>query len=192
VVAKALEPFIGTIVQRPSPNKGYGQDRPWWRAVTWHISEGDLESTLSWLTAPISEASAHFVIARDGTIYQLVPTDQAAWAQGGVCNPDLANPIVEQTVTSKVNPNLRSYSIECVGYSGHGLAGSLTQNQAASLQRVTALLCFKAGISADRTHILGHYQWDSCTRPNCPGFASVEWDNWIARVRNLCLLWRGW
>lgn len=190
--AKQLTPYIGRIIQRPSPNYGYPGASPIWRAVTWHISQGSLESTLDWLCDPASDASAHYVIARDGEIYQLVDLENAAWAQGKVDKPDLGNPIVRQTVEAGVNPNLRSYSIECVGYSQYGHAGALTVDQALALQRVTAYLCWHGRLSADRTHILGHYQWDDVTRPYCPGYAPEEWIEWIARVRSLCLLWRGW
>lgn len=191
-MSKHLEPYIGRIIQRPSPNHGYAGVAPVWRAVTWHISQGSLDSTLAWLCDPASDASAHIVVARDGEIYQLVDFDQPAWAQGIEDNPDMGNPIVRQTVEAGVNPNLRSYSIECVGYSAYGHPGALTADQALALQRITAYLCWRSRLTADRTHILGHYQWDSVNRPYCPGFAAEEWAEWIARVRSLCLLWRGW
>lgn len=186
------EPLADDIQFAPSPNYGYGDVRPYFRAVTWHITQGGLEATLYWLRSPRSSASAHLVIARDGTIYSLVPLREAAWAQGGVNNPDRSNPIVQQTVDAGVNPNLRSYSIECVGYSTYGKGGALTELQAAALQRATAYLCWRSHLTCDRTHVLGHYQWDSVNRPNCPGFAEWEYALWVARAAELCKLWRGW
>lgn len=191
-MAKQLEPYIGPIAQRPSPNHGYEGVGPIWRAVTWHISQGTLDSTLDWLCDPASDASAHYVIARNGDIYQLVSLDNAAWAQGKVNKPDLGNPIVRQTVEAGINPNLRSYVIECVGYSQYGHAGALTTDQALSLQRATAYLCYRSRLTADRTHILGHYQWNDVDRPYCPGYAADEWAEWVGRVNALCRLWRGW
>ena len=185
-------PLADTINHRPSPNYGYGSARPNWRAVTWHITEGSLEGTLSWLTSPESQASAHIVVARDGALYSLVSLTEAAWAQGNVCTPNRRNPIIYQTARDGVNPNLVSYSIECIGYSSWGRGGSLTQPQSDALVRVTAYLCWRSRLSADRTHILGHYEWDSCTRSGCPGFALEEWADWITRVNHLCRLWRGW
>lgn len=185
-------PLADEIISKPSPNYGYDGAVPRWRAVTWHIAEGSLDATLGWLCDPASQASAHFVVARDGTLYQLVGLDVPAWCQGHIASPDLNNPIVAQTVAAGLNPNLVSYSIECIGYTGHGQAGSLTVAQALALQRITAYLCNRSKLTVDRTHILGHYQWDSVTRPNCPGFAPMEWANWIARTRALCALWRGW
>ena len=185
-------PLPDPIIHRPSPNYGYAGAKPRWRAVTWHITDGDLEATLSWLTAPVSQASAHIVVARDGSLYNLVPLDQPAWAQGNVCRPDRSNPIVDQTVQADINPNLVSYSIECVGYSRHGVSGALTSVQSDALTRITAYLCWRSRLTADRTHILGHYQWDGCTRSECPGYSRDEWATWVGRVHALCLLWRGW
>lgn len=185
-------PLADTINVLHSPNFGYPGKRPSWRAVTWHIAEGTLDGTLSWLTSPLSEASAHVVIGRAGEIYSLVALDEAAWCQGGKCDSDRDNPIVMQTVDAGKNPNLVSYSIECVGYSSHGHGGSLTEAQAGALVRVTAYLCRRSRLSADRTHILRHSQWDACTRGGCPGFSTAEMDALVARVHALCLLWRGW
>lgn len=191
-MAQLLQPWVGDFIQKPSPNHGYPGERPIWRAVTWHITEGDLAGALSWLTSPDSDASAHVIISRDGKFYQLVDFDAPAWAQGRACNPDLHNPIVRQTVSSGRNPNLVSYSIECVGYSAQGRAGALTDVQAQALKRLTAYLCWRSRLTVDRDHVLGHYQWDSCTRAGCPGYAVAEWDSWIAGARALAALWRGW
>lgn len=186
------EPLADDVIFAPSPNYGYGDAEPWFRAVTWHISQGSLESTLGTLRNPTSLKSAHLVIARDGKIYNLVNLQEAAWCQGAVNQPDRSNPIVQQTVDAGINPNLRSYSIECVGYSSYGHGGSLTEPQAAALQRATAYLCWRSHLSCDRTHILGHYQWDGVDRAGCPGFSAAEWGSWIARAKALTTLWRGW
>ena len=150
-------PLADKINHRPSPNYGYGGLKPNWRAVTWHIAEGSLDGTLEELTSPATQKSAHVVIGRNAEIYNLVPLTQPAWCQGKVCQADIRNPIIAQTVHSEVNPNLVSYSIECVGYSRYGRPGALTDVQAAALVRVTAYLCYRSRLTADRTHILGHY-----------------------------------
>jgi len=191
-VQHVWEPLADTIHFTPSPNFGYGDEPFIPRAVVWHISEGSLGATLGWLRNPASNASAHMVVARDGTLYNLVELRDAAWANGRIDGPDRSNPIVQQTVDSGVNPNLRTYSIECVGESSHWDGGSLTQVQAAALTRITAYLCWRSKLTCDRVHILGHYQWDSVTRSGCPGFSQLEWDKWIARANALCHLWRGW
>jgi len=191
-VAAWLAGYVHRFTQTPSPNYGYDGQRPRWRAVTVHISQGPLEGTLGWLCNPQSQASAHLVVGRAGEIHQLVGLDEAAWCQGGVCKPDLTNPIVAHTVQINRNPNLVSYSVECVGFSRYGQSGALTSVQIDTLGWVLAYLCCRSHLSADRTHILGHYQWDGCTRADCPGFSAGEWEQLIATVANRCLFERGW
>jgi N-acetylmuramoyl-L-alanine amidase len=43
---------------------------------------GTAESTLSWFARPDSQASAHYLVGKDGTIYALVPEDRKAWHAG--------------------------------------------------------------------------------------------------------------
>jgi N-acetyl-anhydromuramyl-L-alanine amidase AmpD len=186
------EPLADNVIPYPSPNKGYPGKTPHWRAVTWHIADGTLDGTLSWLTSPVSQASAHVVIGRAGEIYSLVSLDEPAWAQGNVCDPDRSRIVIAQTADAGVNPNLVSYSIECVGHSTYGQPGSLTEPQRDALIRVTAFMCLRSRLTADRDHIFRHGQWDSCTRPNCPGYSVEEMQQWIGRVRQWALLWRGW
>lgn len=51
--------------------------------VVLHYTEGQSASAaIEWLTIPKSKVSSHIVIARDGTISQLVPFDTIAWHAG--------------------------------------------------------------------------------------------------------------
>ena len=48
-----------------------------------HATEGQsAAAAIEWLTTPKSKVSSHIVIARDGTITQLVPFDTIAWHAG--------------------------------------------------------------------------------------------------------------
>ena len=48
-----------------------------------HYTEGQsAAAAIEWLTIPRSKVSSHIVIARDGTISQLVPFDTIAWHAG--------------------------------------------------------------------------------------------------------------
>jgi N-acetylmuramoyl-L-alanine amidase len=48
-----------------------------------HYTEGQsATAAIEWLTIPKSQVSSHIVIARDGTITQLVPFDTIAWHAG--------------------------------------------------------------------------------------------------------------
>jgi N-acetylmuramoyl-L-alanine amidase len=63
-----------------SPNIG-GRMEP--TTIVEHDTAGaTAASSIAWLTDPKAAASAHFVIARDGRITQLVPTDRVAWHCG--------------------------------------------------------------------------------------------------------------
>ena len=67
-------PFI------PSPNTD-GELRAEFLVV--HFTAGrSAESSLAWFKNPLAKASAHLVIARDGSITQLVPFNKVAWHAG--------------------------------------------------------------------------------------------------------------
>lgn len=55
-----------------------------------HSTGGALRGSLEWLCNPNSKVSAHYLIARDGTVYKLVPVQQAAW-HAGKCRVPNAN-----------------------------------------------------------------------------------------------------
>ncbi len=68
----------------PSPNHGERRDglRP--ELIVLHYTAmADAPAALERLCAPEFEVSAHYLIARDGTLYQLVAEDRRAWHAGG-------------------------------------------------------------------------------------------------------------
>lgn len=50
--------------------------------VMHYTGGGSLEGSVQWLRNPVSKASAHVVIGRDGAIVQLVPFNKVAWHAG--------------------------------------------------------------------------------------------------------------
>ena len=175
----APTPHINRSHKWQSPNRG-GRRTP--EAIVWHIADGSLDGTLSWLTSPESQASSNYVVSREGVIFELVPPDVTPWTNGLICKPDLASPLVKRWVDAGTYPNEPTITIECIGYSSKRAGGSLAEPQVASLVILTAWLCQEHGIPPDRQHILGHYQIDACNRWNCPGFSAAEWQQWVARV----------
>jgi hypothetical protein len=112
-----------------------------------HATDADsLPGTVSWLIDDVSQASAHYVISRDGEIVQLVPLHDIAWHSGN------------GTV------NAHSIGIEHVG-STDDPAG-FTAAEYKSSARLVAWLARRYDIPIDRTHIIGHYQVPD---PNHPG-----------------------
>ena len=73
----------GAVISCPSPNCGNRRDglRP--ELVVLHYTAmPDLQAALDRLRAPEHEVSAHYLIARDGRLFQLVDESQRAWHAG--------------------------------------------------------------------------------------------------------------
>jgi N-acetyl-anhydromuramyl-L-alanine amidase AmpD len=99
---------------------------------------GSLVGNVWWLSGGHSHASAHYVIARDGSIVQLVHLSDIAWHAGNW----------------KVN--CHSIGIEHVGET-YDPAG-FTVDEYRSSARLVAWLVRRYDIPVDRTHIIGHSQ----------------------------------
>jgi len=67
----------------PSPNRWvYHRGGRTIRYVVIHDTESACAAALNWLTNPRSASSAHFLVCRDGRVYQLVRVVDAAWHAG--------------------------------------------------------------------------------------------------------------
>ena len=152
-----------------------------------HITEGAVAGAVSWLCNPESKASAHFVVARNGDIYQLVDIRNGAWCNGtAIYNKgkyyykNSTNSIVKGKA---VNANLFTVSIEHEGYFNKG-KGTLTEEQYQSTlwlhRHIINEVKNKYGhdIVVDREHIVGHYEVAPREKPNCPG-PLFPWDRLI-------------
>jgi N-acetylmuramoyl-L-alanine amidase len=68
------------VAFRGSPNQSAGLEPEF---VVMHYTAGSsAESSIDWLTNPSARASAHVVVARDGSVTQLVPFNRQAWHAG--------------------------------------------------------------------------------------------------------------
>lgn len=75
-----LPPTVpGEVVRVASPN--YDERRPNY-VILHQTSNADAGRALATLTNPERKVSAHYLIARDGTVYQLVAEDARAWHAG--------------------------------------------------------------------------------------------------------------
>ena len=64
-----------------TPNVGNGELK--FRYLVMHFTAGgSAQESIGWLANPAAKASAHVVIARDGTITQMVPFNRVAWHAG--------------------------------------------------------------------------------------------------------------
>ena len=104
-----------------------------------HSTGGALHGALAWLCNPASRVSAHYLIAKDGTVYKLVPVSQAAWHAGRCRVP---------------NANSRSIGIEM-----EQLPNDVwTDAQKETLLRLIAVL--KRAVPSIK-YLVGHKEWNS-------------------------------
>lgn len=113
LIAKTQEGWIVPIPHRRlTPNRyhqGFRRDYclPIEFAV-YHYTAGGFEGSISWLCSVQSSASAHFIVKKDGEIWQLAPLTDRTWHAGGPTS----------TWRSKPAVNNRSIGIEIENIGG--------------------------------------------------------------------------
>lgn len=143
------------------PVINYSQGRFGFRpeAIVIHIAEGWLAGGYSWFNNASSQVSSHFMIGKNGEIWQFVSEDDTAWHAGGVANASW------QKLKPGINPNLYTIGIENEGFTGE----QFTEEMYASNAFLIAKMALKYSIPINRTTVIGHYEINSSSRPNCPG-----------------------
>lgn len=106
-------------------------------SVVIHETEGTLQEVLDAFRDPTFYVSAHYVIDKDGTIYQMVPTKDVAWQAGNWWF------------------NMHSIGIEHVGHAATGSTDFTPAMYNASAQLVRWLAA-RFHFPLDRTHVVGH------------------------------------
>lgn len=117
---------------------------------------------------PSATKSWTFSVERDGTVHQFMdPVIAAAWTNGDLRSPDIANPLIAAMVGSPYNANEFCFlTIENVNRIADGQR--LTDAQLAADAAIVAWASKLSGLPVDRTHVIGHYQINGETRVNCP------------------------
>lgn len=146
-----------------SPNFSKGRNGKKIIAIVNHITAGAFPGCLSWMRNPQAKASAHYLITRQGKIYQMVRDEDTSWHAGMVNKPNWS-------LYDGTNPNRYTIGIEHECLSG----GLLTEAQYKATVELHKMLIAKYNIPIDKDHIIGHYRIDSVNRPNCPG-PSFPW-----------------
>lgn len=140
-------------------------------AIVNHITAGSYPGCLSWMQNPASQASAHYLVLRDGRILQLVKDEDTAWHAGIANKPNWK-------LYDGTNPNAYTIGIE-----HEGTDGELTEAQYQSTLWLHRQLMAKyPAIKPDSDHIIGHYRIDSVNRPNCPG-PKFPWAKLLADLK---------
>jgi hypothetical protein len=170
-------------VSHRSPNcGGYAAARKV-EAFAVHCTDGT--NSLGWLTSPASQASANYLVRKDGYIYELVPPNISPWTNGDVQRPDLGNPLIAAWVKAGTNPNTRTLTCEMECKSTYWAPGALTDKQEESLVALIAWGLDSHGLPVNDTRVIRHSQINDVTRHNCPGFSPAEFASYIARAAAL-------
>lgn len=123
------------------------------RGVVLHIAEGSYEGTIAWCQNSSAEVSAHFVVAKDGRIAQLVDTAVQSWCQ------------------SAGNPYY--LSIENEGHGGDALTSAQLEACAKIAARASTLHGVPLQLADSPTaHGLGYHSMGGATwggHYDCPG-----------------------
>lgn len=152
------------------------------RAVVIHIAQGGYSAAVRWLQDEQlnPNSSAHFVIAKDGRVAQLVSVNNGAWANGIKWNVDATQPNggfwtnargVRVTPSWKdivpgQNPNLYTISIEHEGL----YQETWTPEMYAANNELLVWIAEQFDIWwVPLRNLIGHYAIDNIDRPNCPG-----------------------
>ena len=155
------------LIQTPSPNF-YSRSGQKSDIVVIHCTDGKFPGDLNWLRNRASQVSAHFIIAPDGTIHQLVSLKSAAWHSGVISKPKV--PLKRYSSGKYINPNKYTVGIEVsLLYSDF-----MSEAQLKSLHWLLKdhLIKELPGFKLDRQHIWGHK--DICSYKTCPGTINVD------------------
>jgi len=164
------------MIKKPSPNFASRDGNPI-KYICLHIMQGTLAGTDNWFSSTRSNTSSNYGVGYNGEVHQYVDDDKMAFANGLVNKPSAQ--IVKDNLN--VNQNKISLSIECEGYS----LANAPKRQLNALAFLINQLCKKYNLLIDRQHIIGHYEINSVTRPNCPSVDKSIIDKIIKQSKNM-------
>ncbi len=133
------------------------------------IGTGTAAGAVSWFQNCSASASAHFVTANNGTIYQVVPVASTAWHCGASGYPyNNGRSIGEEHEATNANP---------------GLWNSTAMLQASA--NMACYFCSQYGIATNQNNtspgICGHQNMPG-TNTDCPG--TIPWTTWFNYFNN--------
>lgn len=143
----------------PVPYFGHGSPGRKIDLIVIHTVEGSAASCLATFRTSPRHVSAHYLVAKDGTIYQCVKDEDVAWHAGSV--------------------NGHSIGIEHEGFARR--RDTWTDANYAASARLTRWLCDTYGVPIDRQHIMGHVELKNSDHDD-PG-PYFDWDLYMRLVR---------
>jgi murein DD-endopeptidase MepM/ murein hydrolase activator NlpD len=139
-------------------------------SIFYHITDDmNFSNVRSWFQNATSQASAQFVITRDGMPHQFVGSAKAAWTNGDVQSPrtDILwiNEAVRKVRQGLANFNDYTIALEFINDSRN----VITDLQIERAIQITKYYDATYHIPKNRGHHNRHADVNSVTRPNCPG-----------------------
>lgn len=152
-----------------SNNFTYASRPPTINKVIIHVAQGSYWGTINWFQDSRAQASAHYTVGTKGQVGQSVREDDIAWHAGWW------------------DYNKTSIGIEHEGYISD--RRWFTDAMYHSSAKLSAYLCKRYSIRANRNHIIGHHEVPGC--PGAGGGVSCHtdpgrhwnWDRYIKLVR---------
>ncbi|WP_424211655.1 N-acetylmuramoyl-L-alanine amidase [Streptomyces sp. BI20] len=126
-----------------------------------HVTQGGLQGSVDAFRNPLHKASAHYIVAQDGRVVQLVRELDVAFH------------------ANNRQVNERSVGIEHVGFVDR--PQDFTPRMYAASARLAAGICRRYGIPVDRRHFLGHSEVPGADHTD-PG-PHWDWDRYLELVR---------
>jgi N-acetylmuramoyl-L-alanine amidase len=136
------------------------------RKIVIHVAEGSYSGTVSWLENCTAQASAHYVVSKEGRVAQCVRDEDIAWHAGWW------------------DTNTHSIGIEHAGYIDN--PDWFTRSMYHASAKLSAWCCKEYEIPIDRKHIIGHSEVPGCSGTgggaNCHTDPGPYW-NWKMYMR---------
>ncbi len=151
-----------------------------------HQTAGAVKSAINWFKNPMSKVSAHYIVDKEGQIYNFVPIEKMAWANGSN-STDKSLPYHYSKSKSaivrerKTNANFYTVSVEFENDN----TGILTEAQYNAglflMKHIRSELKRIYGVefNADREHIIAHSDINPTQKAGCPG-KDFPFDRFIA------------
>lgn len=177
------------ITKKSTQNQTKGRNNQKPIIITCHRTCGSFNGAVSWLQNAKSQASSHFVVAKDGRVVQLVDLEDTAWCNGTKTDSTSSRYYGHSTLnvvkSRKDNANSYTVSIEFEGLSDEN--GELTDIQFEKgvelvkhiVSEVKRIYNYNIVVNAET--LVGHCHITPKWKPNCPGSA-FPFEQMIERV----------
>ncbi len=165
------------IVKKTTQNKTTGRNKQVPIIITCHRTCGSFDGAVSWLCNKESQASSHFVVAKDGRVTQLVEIQDTAWCNGTSTTSSNSkyykNSKLKAVNSRSDNANSYTVSIEFEGQSNEN--GELTEVQLNTGVELVKFIVsevkriYGTDIVISKETLVGHCDITPQWKPNCPG-----------------------